>query len=727
MGHKWRFCRTGGFTQVRLETGSDLAALDELDQKLWVALSCPTRGTEMDPRTLDLIDADQDGRIRAPDLVAAIKWAAAVLRSPDELLAGTDAMPLSAINDQVPEGRVLLASARQVLAALGKEGTTSITVDDTSDMTRIFSQTMFNGDGIIPADAADDEPTKAVINDIIACFGAETDRNGRPGVSQAGVDRFFAAAQAYSDWWRQAEEKRDVILPLGDGTAAAAEVLASVKGKIEDYFARCRLAEYDARALTALNRQEGDYLALAVGEMTITAEEVAGFPLARIEPGRPLPLAKGLNPAWTARIAAFLDAVVKPVLGEKTSLTEEEWATCCGRFSAHEAWASGVQGAEVRRLGLARVREILAGGARETIARLIAKDAALASEFQAVASLDRLVRYHRDLYTLVRNFVSFIDFYTRKKAVFQAGTLYLDGRSCDLCLKVADAGAHSALAGLSRLYLAYCDCARRGGAEKMTIAAAFTDGDSDFLRVGRNGVFYDRAGRDWDATIVKLVEHPISIRQAFWAPYKRFGRMISEQVEKMAAAREKAVEAKAAAGMAEAGARLEEPKPAPAVPFDIAKFAGIFAAIGLAIGAIGAVLADAVTGFFGLTWWQMPLAVVTIVLVISLPSMILAYLKLRQRNLGPILDGNGWAINARPRINLMFGKSLTAVAALPPGSQRSFRDPYVRRRRAWPIVVAILVVLAGAAYVLNATGLLHQWTGIGRPAGGPASRPAEEG
>ena len=57
----------------------------------------------------------------------------------------------------------------------------------------------------------------------------------------------------------------------------------------------------------------------------------------------------------------------------------------------------------------------------------------------------------------------------------------------------------------------------------MTIAAAFTAGDSDNLMVGRNGVFYDRKGRDWDATIVKIVEHPISIRQAFWLPYKQFG------------------------------------------------------------------------------------------------------------------------------------------------------------------------------------------------------------
>ena len=52
--------------------------------------------------------------------------------------------------------------------------------------------------------------------------------------------------------------------------------------------------------------------------------------------------------------------------------------------------------------------------------------------------------------------------------------------------------------------------------------------------MGRNGIFYDRKGVDWDATIIKIVEHPISVRQAFWMPYKRVGKLIGEQIEKFA-------------------------------------------------------------------------------------------------------------------------------------------------------------------------------------------------
>src|ERR1051325_531058 len=92
--HVWKFFRAGGFDQVRLETGADLMALDQLDQKLWVALACPTRGLEFDSKTLDLIDTDKDGRIRAPDILAATQWAGRCLRNPDELLNSSPALPL---------------------------------------------------------------------------------------------------------------------------------------------------------------------------------------------------------------------------------------------------------------------------------------------------------------------------------------------------------------------------------------------------------------------------------------------------------------------------------------------------------------------------------------------------------------------------------------------------------------------------------------------------------
>lgn len=689
--HTWRFFRAGGFDQARLDTGADLLALEQLDQKLWVALACPTSGLEFDSKTLALIDIDKDGRIRPPELIAAVKWAGWCLKSADELLKASPSLPLSSINDGTPEGKQLLASARQILVNLGEKDSSAITLEHTADTARIFAQTQFNGDGIIPADSGEDDATRAAIADIIACFGSEVDRSGKPGLSQAKVDQFFAEAQAFSDWWKKAESD-PAVLPLGATTSSAAVTLQTIRSKIDDYFTRCRLAAFDPRAVSALNREEKEYALFAAKDLTLGSNEISSFPLAQIAADKPLPLKQGINPAWAATMDRFQAEVVRPMLNGAATISETDWSAITGRFAPYEAWLAAKAGTGVEKLGLARVRELLGGKARETISALIARDRALQPESDAIAAVDKLIRYHRDLYKLVNNFVSFRDFYSRRdKAIFQAGTLYLDQRSCELCLTVEDPARHALMAGLAGAYLAYCDCARKSTGEKMQIVAAFTDGDSDNLMVGRNGIFYDRKGRDWDATISKIVDNPISIRQAFWAPYKKLVRMIEEQIAKRAAAADATTPdqlTQAAAQMA----NLE--KPAQPKPADLRKLdVGVIAALGVALGAIGTALASLATGIMKLDPWQIPLVFVALILIISVPSMLIAYLKLRKRNLGPILDANGWAVNARAKINVPFGGSLTHVAVLPPDSKRDLVDPFAEKKRPWKFYTTVAIIL----------------------------------
>ncbi|MBK7299416.1 MAG: hypothetical protein IPI79_02765 [Moraxellaceae bacterium] len=108
----------------------------------------------------------------------------------------------------------------------------------------------------------------------------------------------------------------------------------------------------------------------------------------------------------------------------------------------------------------------------------------------------------------------------------------------------------------------------------------------------------------------------------------------------------------------------------------MAKFAGIFAAIGLAVGALGTALAAMMSGFLGLIWWQMPIAILGLLLIISGPSMVMAWFKLRQRNLSPILDANGWAVNTNAKVSIAFGTTLTVLASLPKGAKRDLKDPF---------------------------------------------------
>ena len=704
MAYSWKFFRAGGFDQVKLETGADLANLDQLDQKLWVALACPTRGLEFDSRTLDLIDTDKDGRVRAPEIIAAAKWITGLLKTPDELLKGAASLPLDAINDATPEGKQILSSAREILRNLGKADAKAIDLEDTADTAKIFAATNFNGDGIIPADAADSEATRAVIAEIIAIYGADKDRSGKSGINQAKADAFFAEAQAYADWWKQASGDQ-TILPLGEATSAAAAALKAVRTKVDDFFARCQLAAFDARSIPAMNREEKEYFVMTVKELHLGSAEIVTLPLAQIAPGKALPLVEGVNPAWAAALTALQTAAIQPLLGGRTVLTEADWNNIKARLAPFETWVTSKVGVKVESLGLTRLHEILASPAKVEIDALIAKDKALEPEANAIAVVEKLIRFNRDLYTLTTNFVNFKNFYSRTTpAIFQAGRLYLDQRSCDLCLTVEDASRHAVMAGLAGAYLAYCDCVRKSTGEKLSIVAIFSQGDDDNLMVGRNGVFYDRKGNDYDATITKIVASPISLRQAFWAPYKKLVRMIEEQIAKRAAAADDDVNNNLAAT---AGTVAAAPPAAKKSSFD----PSVIALISVALGSISAAFASVLVYLGKFESWQIPIVFGGIMLAVSGPSLILAFIKLRKRNLGPILDANGWAVNAKAKINVPFGTSLTGIAKLPPGATIDLSDRYAEKSAAWPkFVVVAFFIWWIYAFLNDSDGRLYRWS-----------------
>ena len=287
--------------------------------------------------------------------------------------------------------------------------------------------------------------------------------------------------------------------------------------------------------------------------------------------------------------------------------------------------------------------------------------AAAKAEFEP---LRKLLLLHRDFYRLLRNFVTLEDFYDNDEktvASFLAGTLILDQRACKLCIRVNDLAKHDSQAPLSGMYLLYCNCENKKTGKKLQIVAAMTQGEIKNLSVGKNGIFYDNNGLDYDATVFKIIENPISLRQAFWNPYRKMAKWVEDKINKSAAEKD----AKTFDDMTAKVATAADPNAEKKSAFDIAKFAGIFAAIGMALGMIGTALVKVGEGMKDLPWWQYLIIFVCILLIISGPSMIMAWMKLRRRNLAPVLNANGWAINADSIISVPFGLKLTEQVRFP--------------------------------------------------------------
>ena len=508
MSYKWKWTKEGRMAQVRFVTGEDIARLAELDQKCWAALSMPTTGVRFDARMLELMDTDGDGRIRTPEVIAAIDFLKAKNVNLDDLLKPSEA----------DEKKLADVLARQ-------------------------------------ADLAASAPSAA--------------------------DK-----QALADW--EAKGQTPEVAVFGEATAAGEAALAAVESVIDAFFA-----------------------------------PPEDMPLVTEAPDVTLPLRDHLNPKHLEAIMAFADACVKPVLGDGvTSIDRIGWKKVKAAFAPYRAWVA-------------------------------AKPVMNAGKLGDLVDEERVLRYKLHLLEFLENFVSMRRLYAAdESATFQMGTLRIDGKEMSLCFHVASEAAHSALSGKSNCCVLYLKLTRPSEKAERSVCAVVTAGAVAQLYVGRNGVFFDRDGKDWDAVVTKVVENQVSLAEAFWAPWRKLGEGVASTVKKFLGDKQAAAQKNVEAGTqnAQAGG---------------AAMASSVAAIGIGVGMMGTAVAAIAAAVKGMGALQIALSIVAIVLVVSLPSVILTWFKLRQRDLGAILNAGGWAINRPMRFSMKRARAFTKCAGNP--------------------------------------------------------------
>ena len=622
--YKWQYCSLGGTKRVCITRGEDIAHLGELDQKLWTVLSCPVKGLELDERTLDLIDYDRDGKIRADEVITAANWLCSVVKDKNKILQGHDYIDLADFNTDNEEGVQMRDCAAEVLKIMGLEKTT-ITLPELNEFLENYDENS----------AKELETNLENLTVATAPYGANSD----------------------------------------DAVAA----VDAIRDKVTDYFLRCKFIQFHDDCAAALDVSVEKVAEISEKNFATNIEEISKYPLSKPRADALLPIKEGINPAWQAQFAKVKELVLDVDYPGKDTLTEAEWNAVVEKIDAY-----------------------VAAKDEETKSINEGHEERLTNEHDVIKPLERLLHLYRDFYTLLRNYVAMVDFYNKDiAATFQAGQLYIDSRRLDLCLKVGpDVAKHLDNSELSDMFLVYCKCTSRVKNETMNIVAVLTSGDINNIRVGKNAVFYDNSGQDWDAVVTHVKENPISVREAFWSPYRKFGRWCKEKFTKSAEEKEAAafenLTTKADATTAAVAAPGAAPVPAKK-PFDIAKFAGIFAAIGIGLGMI----IQALTGILGAVFHSFLSAVIFIIIImlcISGPSMVLAWIKLRGRNLGPVLNANGWAINSKIIVNSRFGRTLTQRAKYP--AVVMSKDPYAPMPKWLLWIIFILIVLVVVFLVL---------------------------
>jgi len=666
------FQRLGGEYQFVIRDADDLARILELDESHWVATSLPIESLICDETFLKLVDTDNNNRIRTDEMREAIRWLLRMLADKSRLAEETETLALDSIDTSHAEGKALHAAAQRTLFNLGKSEAAEITLDQVRDRKALMADAKANGDGVIPPEAADDPEVAAFISDIAGTIGAVDDASGAKGITAEALEEFLAEARDYLEWAERGRladgEAENDILVWGADTGPCYDALAAVREKLDEYFVLCAMAWFDPRVADRVRLSEQELAQLDVSDEEALEARLAAAPIARPGLGFVLRFSDELNPVYRPKLETFVRLVLARTQEDADSLSRAKWEEIKALFAPYREWVEGKKGARVEPLGAEKLRAYLDGDCADKVRALIAEDAAVAGELADVSGVEKLILYQRWLMELANNFVSFPRFYDpEQRSMLEAGTLILDGRHFKLNLKVLDRRKHKTIAGRSNIFVMYVEVTRENGGEKFEVASAVTAGDMGDIDVGKRGIFITRDGRKWEATVMETIPNPVGMWEALKLPFKRLSDLVGKHVEKFSASRYADLEKKVGARLTEAEKTITTAaqKPAPAAPSRSSAARDLLLGGGVAIAALGSTFAYAASKLKEAWPWTILAMLGALLALITVPTVIVAVIKLRRRNMSALLEAGGWAVNARMRLSSSIGRLFTIDPPLP--------------------------------------------------------------
>ncbi len=651
------FKQYGKTFQLRIETAEDLEAVLKLDASHWVATSAPTDVFRCDSKFIKLLDPDDSKRIHTEEMKEAIRWILAVLSDRSQLRKRTNHVPLAALNQSTPEGAEVADSAAYVLKMLGREEETTISLKRVRQFLSKLKEQPLNGDGVLVPAAIDDPETAQLIRDSIATIGGEKDASGEMGITLDRLTQFRKQVEACQAWRAKGTLSEDQeaggVRPFGKSTDGMYATFIKHASLVDHFFTLCRTVQFDPRTATRLSCSEATLDALDLSQPADITDCLQRSPLAMPNSKGRLPLVKEtLNPLYAQWVTKLESDVLIPILGDLDKfLNAEQWAQVKQALQPYADYVTAQQGVLVQSLSDEQLKHYHSSTAYDEVQKLIVADKAVSDMLKGIHQVERLVLFHQHLMRLANNFVSFSELYNPPvRAMFEEGTVLLDGRWFDLALRVNNVAKHSAIAKFSNIFVLYLEVTRKAPETNMTIAVPATSGSKGNLGVGKRGVFFDWQGREHDAVVTGIIENPISIREALVAPFTRLWSFVLGKIEAMSGSLEKQLQKNT-------DSLLEKPA---AAPQGVAGGpAGMLVGLSLSAAAIGSAFAFITKTLAGLSSGQLIASVVGAAVVVAVPVSLIAILKLRRQDLSSLLEGCGWAINARMRFDNTQRRSFT--------------------------------------------------------------------
>ncbi|MCG3173278.1 MAG: hypothetical protein GMKNLPBB_01456 [Myxococcota bacterium] len=640
MSSDLKFRRLAGSRQAVIDTFAGLVQAVGLPEPLWIATACPVEGLHCDKKFLSGLDSDHNGRVRVEELREAVRWTAKLLADHGGVNSGSETLQLNALSK---EGERFKGIASLILETIGAPARDAISLEQVRKAQDVFRERGLAGEGAVSLERLAGHPVLETAKLLLPAMTPHANRYGQASFTADNLS-------AFREEWTKAGEhlsRRNAVFTWGDGSLAIAGDILALDAPVRDFFALCRLARVGAGAAAKWNVFTGE-----------------GGPEAWV---RALPVAPPRHEVELRR-SELVDgphraALERIFIAAKTAvISASQWDELTARAQAVADWQAAVESSPVLQLRLKYPDLDLQ--ALDELEKLRASDESIAGKVKSIDELESLILRQRWLLGFANNFIAMPHLYMpEKSALFEWGRLVIAGRELRFSVLVTDRAAHIKQVDEGTMFVAYARVQEKSGGGEFEIAAPLTAGTSNGVAVGKRGVFYDRDGKEYDAVIVHVVRHPVSLWEAAISPYTRIGKFITSKIESWASSGEKTLDSRLETGYQSAASAK-----APAEPV-AGGGAGAMAGAGLALAAIGSSFAFIANQLKSMTLLDLVNVVMGLVLIISGPAALLGWLKLRRRNLAIVLEGSGWALNDRLLLSRELGYVFTRRPRPPAGSE----------------------------------------------------------
>ena len=721
-----RFQKLGGTCQLVLENADDLRNAAQLNAAHWIVTSVSTESLFANKEFLAFLDADSNGRIRVDEVKNALNWMLGVLKDLSGVCTQSDVLYLDAINEDNPDGNKISRTIRIALANLGMPDSKCITLSQIKDQTRIISNALQNGDGIIPPDAVAKQFTADCIRGIIKAVGSQNDCSGVAGVGDKEVDEFEKRLTARLAWLEDGEKRKEQLHPYGDQTQAILAAYLAVQEKLDEFFRSCEalsLSGTTTEARLSVKNTLDPMDAVSVKEF------LEKSPVAPVNGEGILDLTKMHHPVWAEAIrklfALLPDAPQDLIPADYYRKLKAALAPC-------DAWNKSKPETGLDSWSLEQLQQVVAEGLLTDIRNLISRDKAVKENLDNTSVVHKLILFQAHMIEFLNNFVTLDRLFDNSvPSIHQAGRLVMDGRFFTLCSIVHNIAEHKKIASNSNICVIYLDATSGLGkdAKTMKLAVGVTSGNMRHFFLGKSGVFYTADGVMWDARIIDMIQQPVSIGEALKMPFYKFADFIQKQADKFFAARSKQYEDTIAKDI-QSQSKLPTAPPAaaakPATPQQTPAFSGSMVLMGGGVGiaAIGSAFAFMAKSIQGISVSSVLAIFFGILLIFGGPIVTVSLTKLFRRNLAIFLEANGNALNGQLRLSLRMGRFFTFTPPLPEHSRiylqkllhipdsKEAVDMLKNRKIILYILLVIVLLECVALFLLHRHELLEYWRNI---------------